>query len=99
LAGQRPSRLPGDPRDLPSPGLRLDVAFEILEFIEREAPKMTAVFFQTIVSAMRLQPDAERLSSFLEDKLGDDGELLAATILHGGGSQTRVHRRRSGDPR
>lgn len=64
-------------------------ASEILDFIERERPEMQQAFFDTIVSAMQLAPDAERLSSLLESKLPSEGDLLSATILHGGGSQTR----------
>ena len=62
---------------------------EILEFVEQVRPAAQQAFFDTIVSAMQLQPDAERLSSFLEARLGPEAELVAATILHGSGSQTR----------
>jgi len=62
---------------------------EVLAFLENERPALLAAFFNTIVSAMQLGPDADRLYTVLEQKLGSDADLLSATILHGGGSETR----------
>jgi pyruvate,water dikinase len=65
-------------------------AAEILAFVEREFAETARVFGNTIVSAMEIGPEADVLATLLESKLGPEGSLLAATILHGSGSQTRA---------
>jgi pyruvate,water dikinase len=39
---------------------------------------------------MELGPEASRLHDLLRSKLGPEADLLSATILHGGGSETRA---------
>jgi len=62
---------------------------EHIAFFRRELPVTFQVVAVTIVSAMEIGPEASRLAAFLEAKLGPEADLLSATILHGGGSQTR----------
>lgn len=64
-------------------------AREILSFIESQVLPAGVALANTIVSAMEIGPEAERLEVLLKAKVGADGDLLSATILHGGGSQTR----------
>ncbi len=61
----------------------------VLAFIQAALPNTFETFANTIVSAMQLGPDADRLYKFLEGKLGAEADLLSAAILHGSGSQTR----------
>lgn len=64
-------------------------AVEIVAFIDSQILPTGIAFANTILSAMEIGPEAERLEVLLKAKLGADGDLLSATILHGGGSQTR----------
>lgn len=61
---------------------------EVVETFFRELPAAVNAFDETLVSAGELGPEAERLSVFLEERLGAEGTLLAATILHGSDTQT-----------
>ncbi len=61
----------------------------VLAFFRGEMAHTFETFGNTIVSAMQLGPDADRLYKFLESKLGAEADLLSAAILHGSGSQTR----------
>ncbi len=64
-------------------------AAAIVSFFKSQLPTAADAFAGTIASAMELGPDADRLSALLETKLGADGELLSASILHGAGTETR----------
>lgn len=61
----------------------------ILAFIREAMPSTFEVFANTIISAMQLGPDADRLDRFLQSRLGAEADLLSAAILHGSGSETR----------
>ncbi|MGE3073180.1 MAG: PEP-utilizing enzyme [Dehalococcoidia bacterium] len=62
---------------------------EIIAFFKALVTPTAEAFADTIVSAMEASPDAERLAVLLDGKLGPEGELLSARILHGSESQTR----------
>ena len=64
-------------------------ALAIIAFFKGHLVAAADAFAGTISSAMELGPDADRLSTLLEAKLGADGDLLSAAILHGSGTETR----------
>ncbi len=64
-------------------------ARQTVAFIRETLPATWVALANTVVSAMQLGPDAERLANFLDVRLGAEGDLVSATILHGSGSQTR----------
>lgn len=61
---------------------------ELVSFFQAELGPVCKAFNLTLESAVELGPDADRLSDFLEKRLGPDGGLLAATILHGADTET-----------
>lgn len=67
----------------------MEDAAAVLAFIRESLPESFTAFANTIVSAMQLGPDADRLYAFLESRLGPEADLLSAAILHGSGSETR----------
>ena len=64
-------------------------ALEHIAFIRAQIRPTFIAFADTIISAMEIGPEASRLAALLESRLGPEADLLSATILHGGGSQTR----------
>lgn len=51
-------------------------------------PSVADAFAGSVRAAFEIGPSVDRLSNLLEEKLGPDGVLLAATILHGGDTET-----------
>ncbi|MGE0599602.1 MAG: PEP-utilizing enzyme [Dehalococcoidia bacterium] len=64
-------------------------AEQIVVFFKQMVAPTGEAFANTIVSAMEASTDTERLAILLDGKLGAEGELLSARILHGSESQTR----------
>ena len=73
-------------RDQPYAGM---TAPEILAFFRSQLEPRGIAFGDTVRAAMEIGPEAERLAQFLEAKLGVEGDLISATLLHGSGSDTR----------
>ena len=63
-------------------------ALELATLFADQLAQAVPAMANTIVAAVELSPDAERLANLLESRLGDEGPLLSATILHGGDSET-----------
>lgn len=62
---------------------------ELLAFVLDGIPEVMDVMGKSVLSAMQITPDADRLHAFLETRLGAEADLLSASILHGSGSETR----------